>query len=121
MNDLNSIYLIGRIATTPRFYTTLTTFTIAHNSYRYINGEYLQTSCHFNISYTNNAQLSKLKKGTRIGINGKLGVKNKKIVIYATTFQLLPTQPDTIVPEKKPRPKRKKDKFQAMFNDIEET
>lgn len=109
MNDLNSVYIVGRLTADPKVRPTsngegsFTTFTLANNNFRYdeVKKEYQQDTSFFDVMLfgKENEKIStKLKKGLRIGVNGRLkqkaytdkeGVKKKSIGIISYTVQIL--------------------------------
>lgn len=103
MNDLNSVYLVGRLVEDPKVKIILddfqASFTLASNSYRYLEGkkEYEQKTSFFDIVVVGKANeriISKLKKGIRVGINGHLEMKlpahgKKTVEIVSYTLQIL--------------------------------
>ena len=107
MNDLNSVYLVGRLIADPKLKATEDKcqgkFTLANNVYRYDEGkkEYGQNTIFFDIvvyGKDNEKIMAKIKKGTRIGVNGRLnmtekinkdGEKKSALEIVCYTIQLL--------------------------------
>ena len=109
MNDLNSVYIVGRLTADPTVRPTsngegtFTTFTLANNNFRYddTRKEYQQDTSFFDVALygkENEKLSSKLKKGLRIGVNGHLkqrsytdkeGAKKQTVGIISYTVQIL--------------------------------
>ena len=113
MNDLNSVYLVGRLTADPKASElknglSRLTFTLANNQYHYNEEkkEYIHDAGFFNIiTFTEekNPLKNYLKKGLRIGINGRLqdnqyisktGEKKRSMSIVAFSIQLLEQIPN---------------------------
>ena len=94
MNDLNSIYMVGRLTNDPKTKDGQVSFTLANNVYKYEEStkDYIKETCLFPIIvYGVEAEkmAKHLKKGLRVGVNGRLSIQNKTIQIISYTVQVL--------------------------------
>lgn len=103
MNDLNSVYLVGRVAETPVCTDKYMTFDLINTQYSYDEStqEYKQeTPVVFPVAFvmTRSVPNIKIVKGSRIGVNGRMvinkqfGEKTVSIVCY-TVQNLSPAVP----------------------------
>ena len=91
MNDMNSVYLVGRLVANPKTKNGLITFTLANNNYMYDKRkkEYVAKTIFFNVEISLNYLpdvKGSIKKGIRVGVNGFLAENG---IIHAVTIQIL--------------------------------
>ena len=91
MNDLNSVYMVGRIENTPLMVDGVWKFNIINNEFQYddLKKEYVKKSTTFTVSYSGGTPM-KFESNSRIGINGKLAMSsNNSVFINCNTIQNL--------------------------------
>jgi single-stranded DNA-binding protein len=98
MTDLNSIYLVGRLTVDSKIKSEndlwMSKFTLANNIYIYDaqKKEYFSKTNFLDIivyGQENERVIKRLKKGMRIGVNGRINEEDGKIEIVCFTVQIL--------------------------------
>lgn len=94
MNDLNSVYIVGRLVKDAKMSKGVTTFTLANNCYTYDEEkiEHLQETNFFKCQLNCKNKI-KLVKGTRVGVNGRMKTTKNGIIIKTHTVQVMQQPP----------------------------
>lgn len=113
MNDLNSVFMVGKIVESPHKVVSGAELDLVNNHYAFdeVKKEYVESKDVFRVTVAGRQAdkwLTTLKKGQRIGVNGRLVHKAKKVEILAYSVQVL--EPVVKSEQKSKTPKKVKEK-----------